>query len=515
MTEPNPLLRAAIDYASAGWAIFPCQPRDKRPATAHGVKDATTDPARIRAWWAKMPEANIGLDCGRSGLVVVDLDQHGDKDGLAEWADLTQRAQITDTACHTYTSLTGGGGRHLVYRAPEGVSIKNSTGKLAPGVDVRGEGGYIVLPPSIHPSGNAYQWADADAKIEPLPEALIAPLLAEPDPWKIFTLADAAQPRPTLVWIVDNVLPMNSLSIWYGAPGTLKSMILADLAVCVAGGVRWLTNQQRLAGHTVAPNAVLWLDFDNGQRRTHERFAALAAAHKVPATAPLYYVSMPEPTFDAGNTEALAALAARIVSLNAALVVIDNLGVIIGAADENSASMQEPMKGLRWLVEATGCAVVVLHHQRKSSTTPGTATGRAGDGLRGHGSIEAKLDYAVMVTREDDNLTLTGTKVRGPGFTKLGATFTYENDASHELLTAGFFGFDALAAASDEKSASLEQQIVDALHKQPYLNSNEICKKVTGARAQVMDALRAMCSAKVLGERPGPGISRQLFVING
>ena len=512
MIETNPLLRAALDYAAGGWAIFPLRPRDKRPITANGFKAATTDPNIIRKWWAATPEANIGLDCGRSGLVVIDLDRRGDKDGFAEWADLTARANIAPA---TYTSLTGGGGRHLLFRAPEGVEVPNSAGKLASAIDVRGVGGYIVLPPSIHPSGTAYAWADPDAKIEPLPEPLLAPLLAEPDPWKVYTLADAAQPRTPLTWIVDRVLPMNSLSIWYGAPGTLKSMILADLAICVAGGVPWLTDNKHLAGHSVSAGPVLWLDFDNGQRRTHERFGALASSHKVPTTAPLHYVSMPEPGFDAGDPASVSALAARIVNLNTQLVIIDNLGVIIGDADENSASMQKPMQGLRWLVEATGAAVVVLHHQRKSSATPGQANGRAGDGLRGHGSIEAKLDYAVQVTRDDDTVNLTGTKIRGPGFAKLGAAFAFENDVYHELLTARFFGYDALAADTNDKQVKIEEEITLILRKTPHLNSTQLYDRIKGNRPQFMDALRAMKSANIVGERPGPGTSRPLFLVGG
>ena len=82
MTEPNPLLRAALDYAAHGWPIFALKPRDKTPLTKRGYQDSTTDAAIIRAWWAKTPSANIGLDCGGAGLVVVDLDKRGDRDEI-------------------------------------------------------------------------------------------------------------------------------------------------------------------------------------------------------------------------------------------------------------------------------------------------------------------------------------------------------------------------------------------------------------------------------------------------
>lgn len=513
MSEPNPFLRAAIDYASAGWAVFPVAPRAKTPLTSNGFKAATTDAKIIRDWWAKTPEANIGLDCGKSGLVVIDLDRRGDKDGFAEWAELVERQHLP---AKTYTSLTGGGGQHLLFKAPAGVEIKNSAGKLAPGIDVRGAGGYIVLPPSIHPSGKPYQWADPFVEIEPLPEPLIDTLTREPDPWKIFTLRDAKQPREPLTWLVsDRILPMNSLSIWYGAPGTLKSMVLADLAMCVAAGHPWLARQDKRRGHATLGGPVLWLDFDNGQRRTQERFAALAAAHNVPPSAPLHYVSMPEPRLDVGDTESAAALADRIVRLNAQLVIIDNLGVICGNADENSADMQKPMGGLRWLVEATGTAVIVLHHQRKTPAATGNGpASRAGDSLRGHGSIEAALDYAVLVNRDDDDVILKATKARGPNFKQLGLKFTYENDENDELTAARFFPTDA-PSPDELNAARFEQDIIDVLRKTPYLNANEICKKLNGNRQAILDCLRTMRNASQIGERPGPGISRQLYVIEG
>lgn len=512
MKDDNPLLRAALDYAAANWYVFPVEPRGKKPLTTNGFKAATTDRATINGWWTKTPTANIGLDCGKSGLVVVDLDQRGDRDGFAEWDELVTRQHVQ---AKTYTSLTGGGGKHLLFKAPAGIEIKNSAGKLAPGIDVRGAGGYIVLPPSIHPSGRAYEWADPEAMIEPLPEPLIDALLAEPDPWKIFTLRDAAQPRPPLTWLVDDrILPMNSLSIWYGAPGTLKSMVLADLAVCVAGGKRWLMRQDKSGGHTTPGGPVLWLDFDNGQRRTHERFAAMAAAHGIPSTAPLHYVSMPEPGLDVGDTASAAALASRIVTLNAHLVVIDNLGVICGSADENSAEMQKPMGGLRWLVEATGAAIVVLHHQRKTPATAETrAASRAGDSLRGHGSIEAKLDYAVLVTRDDDNVFLKATKVRGPSFKELSALFTYDNDDSDELLSARFFG-TSTASVEELNAIRFREDICDVLRKTPYQNANEIVGRLKGNRKAILDCLRILKTESVIGERPGPNLSRQLYLID-
>lgn len=172
MPEPagNNLLAAALALADRGWSVFPCH-RDKTPATMHGVKDATADPARIRGWWSARPDASIGLACGPSGLVVIDLDVA--KGALAAWRGLKAAHGIDD---ETLTSITGGGGWHLFYRSPEGFAGRNSASKLGPGIDVRAVGGYVIAPPSGHPSGKHYLWDPDRAGLEPilLPDSLRA-----------------------------------------------------------------------------------------------------------------------------------------------------------------------------------------------------------------------------------------------------------------------------------------------------------------------------------------------------
>lgn len=168
----NEFLQAALDYAAQGLAVFPVRAKDKRPATVHGCKDATTDAEQIRAWWTDAPNSNVGIATGAisGGLVVLDFDVDEDKgenglDTLHEWE--SEHGELPETV----SSETGRGGMHLLYRTRE--VIKNSASAAA-GVDVRGEGGYIVAPPSVHPSGTPYAWindpsenaiADADARV--------------------------------------------------------------------------------------------------------------------------------------------------------------------------------------------------------------------------------------------------------------------------------------------------------------------------------------------------------------
>lgn len=129
-------------------------------------ENATASETRIKAWWRRWPEANIGLITGRpSCLVVLDVDpRHGGQVSLDELESAHGSLPVTPEA------ETGGGGRHLLFKHP-GFPIPNSAGSLGAGLDVRGDGGYIVAPPSIHASGRPYAWGGAHhlAHVEPAP----------------------------------------------------------------------------------------------------------------------------------------------------------------------------------------------------------------------------------------------------------------------------------------------------------------------------------------------------------
>ena len=176
MSEKN-MLEAALWYAQGGWHVFPLIPGDKRPITPNGFKDATTDAEPIRRRWSATPDANIGIACGASGLLVLDFDVA--KPDYAG-ADLLAELRGGDAYPPTATAQTGGGGYHLVYRQPDGAPLGNSRGALPAGVDVRGDGGYIVAPPSLHKSGRRYQWIawPHGVKAQPLPE-FVAVLLRD------------------------------------------------------------------------------------------------------------------------------------------------------------------------------------------------------------------------------------------------------------------------------------------------------------------------------------------------
>jgi hypothetical protein len=163
------MLRPALAYAEKGWPVFPCRP-DKKPATPHGFKDASADRKTIAAWWTANPASMIGMPTGdASGLVVVDLDLDPAKglDGPAEFSALvkTHGAPIC-----TRKHSTPRGGMHLVFKHP-GEKVKSTTSALAPGVDTRGDGGYVIVPPSQNGSGP--YTVETDVAPAPLPAWLI------------------------------------------------------------------------------------------------------------------------------------------------------------------------------------------------------------------------------------------------------------------------------------------------------------------------------------------------------
>ena len=147
------VLAAALDYLSRGWSVVAVQPKAKRPMVRWTpFQSAPPAPAEVEQWYRHWPDANVGIVTGAvSGLVVLDVDAgHGGGESLAalerEFSPLEP----------TVECRTGGGGRHLYFRHP-GVEMPNRAG-FRPGLDLRGDGGVVVAPPSIHPSGNPYRW---------------------------------------------------------------------------------------------------------------------------------------------------------------------------------------------------------------------------------------------------------------------------------------------------------------------------------------------------------------------
>jgi hypothetical protein len=180
------MLEAALDYAAHGWLVVPlhsvadgvctcgdpgCTSAGKHPRTRTGLSEASLDHAQIRLWWERWPASNVGIATGeRSGIWVLDVDAKGSPSGVESWAALVAEHGQQETQ----TAETGSGGAHVVYAWADGV--RNRQGIRVDGertqIDVRGDGGYIVAPPSVHASGRRYQWV-RQGRPAPAPEWLL------------------------------------------------------------------------------------------------------------------------------------------------------------------------------------------------------------------------------------------------------------------------------------------------------------------------------------------------------
>ncbi len=222
--------KAAIGYIKRGLAVFPVQPRGKEPVTANGCKGATLDRDIADHWWTSKPDMNIGVATGDK-IFVVDIDE--DKGGEASLAKLEKKH---GTLPETIEVITGAG-RHLWFRTPAGRVIRNSVGKkssdLGEGIDIRGEGGYVVVPPSIHPTGRKYEFSvDSADTLADAPEWLI-----EAASWP----ANAPKGKPLEEWhaILTQPIPHGQRNATIASIAgkllhdNVNLVLIRDLMICV------------------------------------------------------------------------------------------------------------------------------------------------------------------------------------------------------------------------------------------------------------------------------------------
>jgi hypothetical protein len=183
------VLAAALELAGLGFRVFPCHTPapagcscgvvgcarpGKHPRTPHGCKDATSDRAAIEDWWRRWPEANVGVATGE-GLLVVDID------GPAGHSALESLSREHGALPATAAVRTGReGGRHLWLRLDDGIALGNTSGRLGKGIDTRGDGGYVLAPPSLHASGRNYAWEASGASVAPAPTWILERLTSPP-----------------------------------------------------------------------------------------------------------------------------------------------------------------------------------------------------------------------------------------------------------------------------------------------------------------------------------------------
>jgi hypothetical protein len=223
----------ALDAARAclarGWSVIPIAARGKRPvARWQDYQARLPEPAEIARWFGEGSEANLGIVTGRvSALVVLDIDPaHGGGDSLSAW-EARHGPMAPTVECET-----GGGGRHLYFRHPGG-EVRNRVG-LAPGIDLRGDGGLVVAPPSVHPSGRRYRWREGRAPdaapLAPMPAWLLRLVLragahrGHPLPyWRSLVGEGVAEGRRN-----DTVASLAGHLLWHG----VDAEVALELLLC-------------------------------------------------------------------------------------------------------------------------------------------------------------------------------------------------------------------------------------------------------------------------------------------
>jgi Protein of unknown function (DUF3987)/Bifunctional DNA primase/polymerase, N-terminal len=182
--QPQSNLKAALSLAIAGVSVFPCL-LDKSPIVKHWCEQSTADADQIQAWWAQHPNALVAIDCGKSGLVVIDCDRHGGPDGVAAFKKLVgdNPGKVEPKPPQTQTPNNG---VHVIFRPPStGEPLGNSSGNLPKGIDVRGAGGYIIAPGSQLADGRAWM---AKESAPALAQAYAAGTIPEVPAWLLALL---------------------------------------------------------------------------------------------------------------------------------------------------------------------------------------------------------------------------------------------------------------------------------------------------------------------------------------
>ncbi|MBB4965282.1 bifunctional DNA primase/polymerase [Saccharothrix violaceirubra] len=177
---------AALAAVRRGWPVLPLRPYRKVPAVRDWDRTATLDPARVREWWAYSP-FNVGISCRGAGLLVVDLDP---PDGRTTF---TRLGEIEPT----YTVRTPSGGEHRYFLAPPGVELRNTAGRLGPGVDTRAAGGFVTAAGSVLRTATGFRAYETvlDLPVAPAPEWLVSALSPTPAPTRIVVPVQRPSPR--------------------------------------------------------------------------------------------------------------------------------------------------------------------------------------------------------------------------------------------------------------------------------------------------------------------------------
>lgn len=311
--------------------------------------------------------------------------------------------------------------------------------------------------------------------------------------WRPVNFDNLQRPEPRVA-VVPGLLYRETVVIPYGRPAGMKSFVLADLAVCTAAGISWLYPEPgngaavALCEYPTVQGPVVWVDFDNGNYTTRERFYALRTAYHLGGGffqsrhIPLSFYTMPAPWLDLSNADHTADFALWLAGLpeTPVMVVIDNLSYVSGSLSTNDDGMKNVLAALKHAAELSGALVLAIHHERKSNGV----NARVGEKMRGSSAIEAGCDLALLFERDGDDPTITirATKNRilhsSP---KIGLKLMTAAGADGVLEQARCY---QIPVAEDNDAEGVRHEVLAILAERGNVHKTDLAK-LAGARAGV------------------------------
>lgn len=302
------------------------------------------------------------------------------------------------------------------------------------------------------------------------------------------------KPRQKAVYLVEPLITERTVNMFYGFPGSKKSLVVADLAIAIATGQNFAPNmpgEKTFEGYKTKRTPVLWLDYENGEDLSFERFTAFGKAYSVDPGMDLFYSCLPK--LSVINDVKLNALIAEIKQLpvEPGVIVIDTLLRFAKVKDENSSEMDRIMAVVRRLVDELQVTIFLISHSNKLIGS------RAGNALRGHSSIEGGVDAVFRVNGDHDSdiVEIEPQKARRNPVDPITLRWTYLNDENDQLTEARFYhapNMSKVSQATAKKQATnarIEKDVLTALDKIGPMNKNALLTQVGGNRQKVREII--------------------------
>ncbi len=311
--------------------------------------------------------------------------------------------------------------------------------------------------------------------------------------------ADMLKPRPKPVYLVDKLITERTINIIYGYPGSKKSLFIADLVMAIATGEPFLPampgSSNNFTGYATKKAPVLWMDYENGEDLSYERFTAFGKVYNATAQTNLFYSCLPSLPVVDNKHIGLLIQEIRKLPVIPEVLVIDTLLRFAKVRDENSSEMDRIMAMARKLVDDLNVTIFLISHSNK------TIGSRAGNALRGHSSIEGGADavFRANSDKDTDIIDIINEKARRNPIEPISARFTFTNTpGTDQLETARIYyePYQSRASQASQKAKAnidrINNEILTLLEKNGPTSKNQIALNISGRRTTIMKALTTL-----------------------